>query len=117
MKKLLILLVFVSLLSVPLMAQDYPKVEVFGGYQYLHTGSITIDGTTIPNSSEDWNGWNAAASYYFNKYLGVTGISAATIKRLAEFPATFTLTPVGRWLPTARVSSTHTYTRCSGESA
>jgi len=83
MKKFLILLVFVSLFSVPLMAQDNAKVEVFGGYQYLHTGSITISGTTIPNSSEDWNGWNAAASYYFNKYLGVTGDFSGNYKTIS----------------------------------
>ncbi len=73
MQKFVVLIVFLGLLSLPLMAQDQPRFEVFGGYQYLHTGQITIDGQTIPNSSEDWNGWDAAASYYFNKYLGDGG--------------------------------------------
>lgn len=72
MQKLLILLVFVSLLSFPLMAADNPKVEVFGGYQYLHTGDVTIDGVKVFNS-EGFNGWDTSVTGYFNKYLGVTG--------------------------------------------
>ena len=31
MQKFLVLVVFLGLLSLPLMAQDYPKAEVFGG--------------------------------------------------------------------------------------
>jgi len=83
MKKFFILVACVSLLSFPLMAQDDSKVEVFGGYQYLHTGSITIDGQTIPNSSENWNGWNAAATGYFNKYFGVTGDFSGNYKTIS----------------------------------
>jgi hypothetical protein len=71
MQKFVVLIVFLGLLSLPLMARD--KVEVFGGYQYLHTGSITVDGQTVPSSSQNWNGWDAGATGYFNKYLGVTG--------------------------------------------
>ena len=36
MRKLVVLFV---LLSVPLLAQEGPKAEFFGGYQYLHIGS------------------------------------------------------------------------------
>ena len=42
MQKFLVVGLLLGLLSVPLLAQDYPKAEVFGGYQYLHTGSVTM---------------------------------------------------------------------------
>src|SRR5207249_2723088 len=35
MRKLLILGVFILAVVVPVRAQEYPKAEVFGGYQYL----------------------------------------------------------------------------------
>ena|SRR5208337_4069141 len=82
MRKFVVLIAFLGLLSLPLMAQD-TKLDIFGGYQYLHTGQITIDGQTIPNSSEDWNGWDAAATYYFNKYLGVTGDFSGNYKTIS----------------------------------
>ena len=50
MQKLLVLIVFLGLLSFPLVAQDYPKAEVFGGYQFLHS------------EGEKFNGWNASVT-------------------------------------------------------
>lgn len=48
------------------MAQDYSKVDVFGGYQYTHfAGSIS------PVSSA--NGWDGSFTYNLNKNIGVTG--------------------------------------------
>ena len=52
---LLLATVFVS-------AQDYPKAEVFGGYQYTHLeGGVNA------------NGWNAAVTGNLNHWFGVTG--------------------------------------------
>jgi hypothetical protein len=65
MKKLLVLIVFLGLFSLPLMAQD--RVEVFAGYQYLHIGGS--DGV----SGQGFNGFDTAVTGYFNKYVGVTG--------------------------------------------
>ena len=50
------------------LAQDAPKAEIFGGYQYLHanSGVSGVDGFNL-------NGWNASLSGYFNKNFGVTG--------------------------------------------
>ena len=70
MKKLLFL-GFVAVLSVPLLAQD--KVEVFGGYQYLHNGNITVDGVSQPGSSQGYNGWDASARFNFLKFIGAEG--------------------------------------------
>jgi len=48
-------------------AQDEPKGEVFGGYQYFHANS-GVSGVDNFNL----NGWNAAASGYFTRNLGIT---------------------------------------------
>ena len=73
MQKFVVLVVFLGILSLPLMAADNPKLEVFGGYQYLHTGDITIDGQKFANSSANWNGWDTSATYNFSKHIGVEG--------------------------------------------
>jgi len=95
MQKLVLLIVFLGLLALPLMAQD--KVEVFGGYQYLHTGNITIDGTNVPNSSQGFNGWDGSVTGYFNKHIGVTGDfggAYATIDTVSTHVYTYTGGPV-----------------------
>lgn len=61
MKLVLSLIVVVGLLSVPLLAQDYPKAEIFGGYQFVHS------------EGENLNGWNASLTGNFNKVFGLTG--------------------------------------------
>jgi len=60
MRKLLFVVVIVMLaLPVSLMAQDYSKAEVFGGYSYQHVeGGINL------------NGWNAAVAGNVNPWLG-----------------------------------------------
>jgi hypothetical protein len=73
MKQFLTLMVSWGLLSLRLMAQDNPKVAVFGGYQYLYNGNSTINGQSVPNSSQSFNGWDASVAGYFHKYLGVEG--------------------------------------------
>jgi hypothetical protein len=95
MSKLFVFAIFVSFLSLPLLAQD--KVEVFGGYQYLHTGNITIDGVSQPASSQSFNGWNASGTYYFTRYIGVQGDfggSYATIGGVSTHIYTYTGGPV-----------------------
>jgi len=74
MKKFSILIVFVGLLSFPLMAQDYPKAEVFGGYQYLHLGG---SGTDV-----NFNGWNASLTGNFNSWFGVTADFSGSYKTI-----------------------------------
>lgn len=51
------------------LAQDAPRAEVFGGYQYFHAST----GLDVPGlDSFNLNGWNAALNGYFSKYLGVS---------------------------------------------
>jgi hypothetical protein len=69
MKKFM-LFAALCLLSARLMAQD-SKVDIFGGYQYLHNGNVTVNGSSQPGSSENYNGWDIAPAYKFNKFLGV----------------------------------------------
>jgi hypothetical protein len=58
-----LVLVVVAFLTLPLTAEDYPKAEIFGGYQYLHLGN----GADI-NAS----GWNASLTGNFNGWFGVS---------------------------------------------
>lgn len=58
------------LAALPALAQDAPKrMEVFGGYQFLHDGNF--DG--FGDGSANTNGWNAAATFNVNRHFGFTG--------------------------------------------
>jgi opacity protein-like surface antigen len=62
MKTLIAVVVSALLLAVPAVAQqEYPKAEVFGGYQFTHL-----------DPSINANGWNAAVNGNVNPWLGVT---------------------------------------------
>ncbi len=110
MKKLVVCFV-AALLSLPMMAQEIstPKVEVFGGYQYLRIGSDTSLGST--GGAQGFNGWNAAGQVNVSKYLGVEGDFSgtyATISGVSAHVYTYTGGPVvfaqvGRIKPFAHV--------------
>ena len=55
---LILLFLLFSLVSV---AQDFPKAEVFGGYQFSRQQSTNL------------NGWNASLTGNYNHWFGVTG--------------------------------------------
>jgi len=58
------------LLSSLAVAQEFPKAEIFGGYQYSRQNSSNL------------NGWNAALTGNFNHWFGVTSdFSGAYISR------------------------------------
>jgi opacity protein-like surface antigen len=70
---LLVALVF--LLTGVCLPQDAPRVQVFGGYQFVHANSgINIGGL----DSFALNGWDASLSGYFGRYLGFTADFAGT---------------------------------------
>jgi len=71
MGKLLLVVLVLSLLSLPVMAQDAPKAEVFGGYQFTRLGGT--DGINM-------NGWNAAVTGNLNRWFGLTGDFSGTYK-------------------------------------
>jgi hypothetical protein len=62
MRKLIGVAVLLCAVSILGMAQETPRPEVYGGYQFTST-----DG--------GWHasGWNGAANFYFTRWLGVTG--------------------------------------------
>jgi hypothetical protein len=68
MQKILLWLSMCLLMSMPLLAQDNPKVEVFGGYQYQSLG-----GSLGSFLGSPYNGWDAAVTYNLSKHFGVTG--------------------------------------------
>jgi outer membrane protein with beta-barrel domain len=46
-------------------AQEYSKMEVFGGFQYTHADLFNIQGANLL-------GWNAQGTAYLNKPFGIT---------------------------------------------
>jgi hypothetical protein len=95
MRNFLASILVLGLLSFPLRAQDSPRIEVFGGYQYLHTGTLHINGQDLPSSSEGFNGWNASITGNLNRYFGIQG----------DFSGTY---------DTSNGISTHVYTYTGG---
>jgi hypothetical protein len=72
MRKLwgLVVLPIFSLVVTSVYAQDIPKIEVFGGFEYLHVGS---NSSGPFSTGQGFNGWNAAADYRLHKFLAVEG--------------------------------------------
>jgi Outer membrane protein beta-barrel domain len=85
MRKVVLLIVLVGVFSLLAVAADTPKAEVFGGYQYLHTGDLSSSGQTLNNSGQNWNGWDANATYYFQKHLGVQGDFSGSYATIPDF--------------------------------
>lgn len=67
MRKTFCVMAIMALLALPLFAQDHPKADVFGGYQYTRINP----GHGI--TGENFNGWNAAVTGWINGNFGVTG--------------------------------------------
>jgi opacity protein-like surface antigen len=75
MHRILAVLFFATILPFQVLAQDAPRAEVFGGFQYFRANSGGCSFTTGSGSCLDdfnLNGWNASLSGYFNRYVGVT---------------------------------------------
>ena len=61
MQKQMLLMIGILCSSLPLAAQDFKRVEVFGGYQFAHAE---------PN--ENGNGWNVAVTSNVSHSIGLT---------------------------------------------
>jgi len=70
MRKIFWFSVVVLALSAFSLAEDtsVSKVDVFGGYSFMRTGN----GALVSGTTSNLNGWNAAFTGNFNKYLGLT---------------------------------------------
>jgi opacity protein-like surface antigen len=65
MRKSIIWAAFVFILSASAFAHDFTKGEVFGGYQYTRINPGNgVDGA-------NFNGWDVAGQYNWNRYFGV----------------------------------------------
>ena len=73
MRTFFVVVVLLGLLSFPVMAQDNPKAEVFGGWQYQHLGGSGLS-VNIPE------GWDASVTGNINKHFGVTGDFSGSYK-------------------------------------
>ena len=68
MKTAILWLSLLWLMALPLMGQDNPKLEVFGGYQFQDIG-----GNLGWQMGNPYNGWDASATYNINQHFGVQG--------------------------------------------
>ena len=69
MRQLMILALSLGLLSLPVMAQNFPKAEIFGGYQF-----------TRFEPGVNANGWNASLTGNVNRWFGVAADFSGTYK-------------------------------------
>ncbi len=69
MRTFLVTAAVLGFLSLPVRAQD--RIEVFGGYEYLHLGSTNINPWVI--SGGNLNGWNVAATGNLTSHFGIEG--------------------------------------------
>jgi hypothetical protein len=86
MRKSLIVGLLLTVLSATSVAADFPKAEIFGGYQFTH-----LDGG--PNA----NGFNFALNGNFNNWFGITADLSATYGSIGPVSVsnyTYTFGPV-----------------------
>lgn len=77
MRKLFGLAAALVLMVLPVFAQDAPKAELFGGYQYTRINP----GSGIPG--QNLNGWNAALTGNIGHTLGITADISGAYKTIA----------------------------------
>ena len=76
MRKSVGLAIIALLLATTAVCQDYPKAEVFGGYQFTRINPGGGD------NGENFNGWNAAVTGNVNRCLGVTADFSGAYKSI-----------------------------------
>ncbi len=70
MKKLVLVAVLLLGFSIVAVAQDYPKVEVFGGYSYFRMDTTTNFGAPSGEADLNMNGLDINVAVNGNKWLG-----------------------------------------------
>jgi opacity protein-like surface antigen len=78
MRKFLGLMALLAFFALPALAQNTPKLEVFGGYQYLH---FDLSGGAL-----NMNGFDASATYNFNRWLGLSADISGAYNRNTPNP-------------------------------
>lgn len=69
MKKLVLVVLFLLGFSMMAMAQDAPRIEVFGGYSLLVVDTETMSSGEV-DEHLNLNGWNASVAINGTKWLG-----------------------------------------------
>lgn len=77
MKKLITVAAVLAMLALPVLAQDAPKAELFGGYQYTRINP----GSGI--TGQNLNGWDAALTGNVGHTLGITADISGAYKTVA----------------------------------
>src|SRR5438309_11152700 len=100
MKKLIGVATLLCVFSCLTLAQETPKPEVFGGYQF-----------TTMNPSWNASGWNGQANFYITRLVGITGDFSGAYNSGEHFH-TYTFGPVvsthkGRDRKSTRLNSSH----------
>ena len=93
MAKLVAVFIVLGLFILPVAAQDTPKAEVFGGYQYLRV-NVSDSGVS---QGFNFNGWNASLTGNFNKWFGVAADFSGAYKTISGVSVkahTYTFGPV-----------------------
>ncbi|MBZ5527096.1 MAG: porin family protein [Acidobacteriia bacterium] len=92
MQKLSILIAGVILFSLPAAAQEYPKLEIFGGYQLTHL-----------EPSFNASGWNASFAGNANHWFGIAADFSGAYKSGAKLH-TFMFGPVFSYRKNERIT-------------
>ena len=73
MRKAIVITFMLLGLASMAMAQETPKVEIFGGYSLFHWDAQDLASAVPPGTSINQNihGWNGSLQFNVNKYLGV----------------------------------------------
>lgn len=111
MRKLMLLVSLLLLLPLAALAQDKPKVEVFGGYSYLRTDDdASIDNldlhgwnASVAGNLNSWFGIKADFSGHYNDYLVSPGVRADFSQHLFLAGPQFTYRKSDVWQPFAHV--------------
>lgn len=69
MRKIVLVLGGILVLSLTAPAQDLPKFDAFGGYSYIHFNQSQVGGNLTSNFTD----WNGAVAFYPGKWLGIAG--------------------------------------------
>lgn len=77
MRNTFCIVALLALLAVPVLAQDHPKADIFGGYQFTRINP----GHGI--NGENFNGFNGAVTGWLNGTFGITGDFSGAFKTIS----------------------------------
>jgi hypothetical protein len=96
------------LLTLPALAQDYPKAEIFGGYSYLRSGGANFNGGSgsVAYNPNPWLGLLGDIGVYHNGQVGSTNFVTYLFGPRLSYRKSSKITPYAQFvLGGAHVSS------------